>query len=571
MRTSVSPNDPLVEARFASWYKMIVDLVQPKNFYGVAGRATAKTSDIIAERSIDVVHDMPGAYFAWVADTYMNAFDNVVPTLIEGWERKGWVRGVHYVTDERPPSSFALPYKSVQSYKHTISVWNGCFFKVVSMDQPSSSAGSSYQHLFGDEVKYQNPDKMKKLTPAIRGEYVGFGHSVFYRGRTFTTDMPNIADKEFDWILDQEKYMDKEQIRLILDVAIELNNIKKEYFKAYKFKDKSKLERVGRKLVKWTEYWVRARKNSTLFLMTSTFANVDILTEGYFKDSLESDGIEGFKTSILTLPPSIKKGERFYLNLTEKNYLDDEVDSRFYDNYSLTQRIEPTSAALRYYKSTEKLEIGVDFGDMCSLVSAQLQGNTIYLLKNFYTLAPESTKELSAKFRHFFRDHKRKEIDMYYDRSGNQNSQTGRDWASDLKYQLEYENEKPTGWTVNLMSRGQGNILQSDEYLFMKNILGETVKGIPKVRIGRLLNRELKSSLELTKTVVKKDRKGSTTVGKDKSSEKLPLASRPLYSTNFSDAFKYLLCRTDWMKLSSRKTSTGVVLDDSLINWDNYK
>lgn len=568
MRTSVSPNDPLVEARYASWYKMIVDLVQPKNFYGVAGRATAKTSDIIAERSMDIIHDMPGAYFAWVADTYMNAFDNVVPTLLEGWERKGWIEGVHYVTDERPPSNFKLPHKPVQSYKHTISVWNGCFFKIVSMDQPSSSAGNSYQHLFGDEVKYLNYDKLKKLTPAIRGEYVGFGHSVFYRGRTFTTDMPNLADKEFDWILDQEKYMDKEQIRMILEISIELNKIKKEFFRAYKFKDKAKIERVGRRLTKCTENWVRARKDSTLFMMTSTFANADILTEGYFKDSLESDGIEGFKTAILTLRPTIKKGERFYTHLGEHHYLDNAVDEKFYDNVPLTQRIDPTSAALKFCKAHEKLEIGVDFGDMCSLVSAQQHGKYIYLLKNFYTLAPESSAELASAFRAFYAPHKNKVVDMYYDRSGNQNSQTGRDWASDLKYHIEHENDKPTGWRVNLMSRNQRTILQSEEYFFMKNLLGGTVPGLPEVRIDKILNKELKSSLELTKTTVKKDRKGSTVIGKDKSSEALPLHSRPMYSTNFSDAFKYLLCRIDWLKLSARKSSTSISLDESLINWD---
>lgn len=558
MRTSVSPTDPLVEARFASWFKMVVDLVQPKDFYGVAGRATAKTSDIIAERSMDVSHDMPGAYFAWVADTYMNAFDNVIPTLLEGWERKGWINGVHYVTDERPPKRFKLPYKPVQSFKHTISVWNGCFFKVVSMDQPSSSAGSSYQHLFGDEVKYINNEKLKKLTPAIRGEYVGFGHSVFYRGRTFTTDMPNIAEKEFDWILEQEKNMDKEQIRMILEISIELNKIKQEYFKAYKFKDKQKLERVSKKLIKWTEYWVRARKDSTLFLMTSTFANVDILTQGYFEDSLKG-GIEDFKTAILTLKPTVKKGERFYINLAEHHFIDDGVLNDFYDNYKILDHVEPTSMALRYCNPNEKLECGVDFGDMCSMVTAQPKGKYIYLLKDIYTLAPEEAPQLAKKFRTFYRDHRMKVLDMYYDRSGNQNSQTGRDWATNLKYHIEYENGAPTGWRVNLMSLNQRTILQSEEHFFMKNLLGETFDALPKVRIDKFQNENLKSSLELTKVEVKKDRKGIAQIKKNKSSESLALQHRPKFSTNFSDAFKYLLCRNDWMKISAnRRVSSNV-------------
>src|SRR5690606_31256139 len=107
----------------------------------------------------------------------------------------------HYVVDKPPPAHFKKPYKSPQNYKHTLSVFNGCFVNLISMDQPSGGAGNSYQHIFGDEIKYIEFDKIKKLTPALRG-YPQFAHSVYYRGSTFTSDMPNVADGEFDWILD---------------------------------------------------------------------------------------------------------------------------------------------------------------------------------------------------------------------------------------------------------------------------------------------------------------------------------------------------------------------------------
>ena len=119
------------EARFGSWIKQCIDLIAPKNLKIVGGRGTAKTSDILADRSIDICYDMPRAMFALVSDTYVNSLTNVVPTLLEGWrERKGWIEGVHYVTDERPPANFDIPYKPIINYKHTISVFNGCFFKI---------------------------------------------------------------------------------------------------------------------------------------------------------------------------------------------------------------------------------------------------------------------------------------------------------------------------------------------------------------------------------------------------------------------------------------------------------
>ena len=47
-------NDDKAELRYATPAKTAIDLIKPKNLYLVAGRATAKTSDITAERIIDV-------------------------------------------------------------------------------------------------------------------------------------------------------------------------------------------------------------------------------------------------------------------------------------------------------------------------------------------------------------------------------------------------------------------------------------------------------------------------------------------------------------------------------------
>lgn len=189
-KTHVSLNDTDVQGRFASWIKMVTFLIAPKHLRLIAGRATAKTTDIIAERSQNIIYDMPKSYQVIVSDTYVNCLKNIIPALLEGWNRKGWREGIHYVTDKRPPAHFKLPYKPVEVYKHTISLFNGAFFNLGSLDQPGGLVGGSYQHMYGDEARLLKFEKLKKLTPAIRGEYTMFGHSVYYRGTTFTTDMP---------------------------------------------------------------------------------------------------------------------------------------------------------------------------------------------------------------------------------------------------------------------------------------------------------------------------------------------------------------------------------------------
>jgi hypothetical protein len=133
---------------------------------------------------------------------------------------------------------------------------------------------------------------------------------------------------------------------------------------------------------------------------------------------------------------------------------------------------------------------------------------------------------------------------MYYDRSGNQNASTKRDWANAVKNAIEWENGSSTGWVVNLMSEGQGTIYHDQEFAFANAMMGETNAGLLKLKIDKFQCKCLKSSLELTKIKLKSfTTTGSRTLHKDKSSESLPLPQRPMYSTNFSDAFKYLIYR----------------------------
>lgn len=559
-RTRVNLDDDRVTGQYASWIKMAIDLISPKNLYLIAGRATAKTSDIIAERSMAICRDMPHSKAVFVSDTYVNALKNITPTLIEGWNRKGWREGIHYVTDDRPPSHFKKCYKPVQVFKHTIYTYLGNVFTIGSLDQPSGLAGDSFQHRYGDEARLLKKVKLDKLTPALRGEYAQFGISVYYRGNTFTTDMPNILQGDDDWIMAQEKNMDLDQVKNALQVGLVLNEIKREVLAAVQIKDYAAVESLKKQLVKWTMHWVRARKDLTFFYVVSSFVNVDILTDGFFADSLKALGIEEFKSAILSFKVNITKGEKFYGNLGEHHFYDDGVLSDYYNKFKITDDIEESSLALRYIDHNAKLEGGMDFGDMCSLVVAQPRGTYLYCLKEFYTLAPENEMQMGKKFRDFFQYHKVKIIDLYYDRSGNQNASTKRDWANAVKNAIEWENGSSTGWIVNLMSEGQGTIYQDQEFAFAKAFMGETAEGLLKLKIDKFQCKCLKSSLELTKIKLKSfTTTGSRTLYKDKSSESLPLLLRPMYSTNFSDAFKYLIYRSAFVEqVNTHSQYTGM-------------
>ena len=147
-------------------------------------------------------------------------------------------------------------------------------------------------------------------------------------------------------------------------------------------------------------------------------------------------------------------------------------------------------------------------------------------------------------------------MNLYYDRSGNNYASIRKDWASELQYHIENYEGNATGWTVTLMNKGQQTLFQEEEYILMKNILAGDNPNLPNVKICIFGCRELKSSMELAKTLVKKDKIGSKTIHKDKSSEKLPKEKLPMQSTNYSDASKYFFMRPEWVKASSKKKAS---------------
>ena len=150
-------------------FAQIVSLAGACQNLNVVGRGGAKTTDIQAERLLDVIYDMPGAPVVWVADTFTNLNANILPSVLEGLERKGLREGVHYVIEKEPPTftdaekaslpdwlkpHFWKPFNKLVSYKRTIIFYTGTNIRFGSLDRPATLAGASYVFVFGDEVKY---------------------------------------------------------------------------------------------------------------------------------------------------------------------------------------------------------------------------------------------------------------------------------------------------------------------------------------------------------------------------------------------------------------------------------
>lgn len=548
------PSDK-VEYRYTNWLSLLIDMMKPTNLYVYGGRGLSKSTEILAKRSVDVIEDMPLAPFAFVADTYVNLMTNILPHIFIGWDRLKFYENYHYVIESRPPDNWPKPIVKTLDFKHTLTTYKGSKFFLKSLDRPSINAGISVVHQFGDEGKYLQEEKLIKFFPTLRGDLIKFGKSHYYLGQTFVSDMPDPNAGESDWMSKMAAKMDKKQVMTILQAARVVNEIYKELYEAQEEGDTSKVVLLEKQLDRWSERLRKIRTNSTLFFVASSFVNADVLTLQYFENLLSGD-FDDFKLHVLSMKRSLDAGSRFYAALSEKHFYPDGYDYDYYDASGLKSNITQSSKGLKYVEHDQLLEAGFDGGNMMSLVIGQEQGKLYRVLKNMYTLAPESIRELANQFIQFFEPHKKKYLLLYHDRATSQYERIGRDMANQLKHDIEYlPNGSRTGWVVELMSRKQGNILHPEKYHFFNVMMAERVKELPRLAIDQWECRELKVQLQAIPTKMGKNKE----ILKDKRTDHLKDINRlPLESTNLTDAFDYLLCRKKWMAMTKSRKAVGL-------------
>lgn len=535
-------NSESTDLRYGSEVQILTDWIDTTNFVAVAGRGTAKSTVIIARRSLKCIRLMPGAPIAIVADTYTNLVNNIMPAVQNGWRLAGMIEGIHYIKGKRPPEQWRERCSViVDDYRYVYSFWNGCVLFLGSLDSPSMTAGKSVAHLFFDEAKYAPEARAARVMPILRGDAIRYGHCHLYGGVTITTDMPDITEGEHDWFFRYAGEMDPERIIKIIQTASLLNKTRIKLLRLTESKqpDSAAIARVERKLIYYEQALVKLRKGQTYFTNLSSFANIDVLTLDYAR-RLYTGALERheFLKSVVGMRPGVKKSARFYVLF---------ADSHKYSDGTPSGEAAYHCGELRYLDPDRALEGGLDFGNMNSLVIGQPDGRYYRVHKNMYVLPPETLRNLADDFLSFFANHRSKTLYLYYDRSGNNYARRGEDDAGRIKDYIERDSDgRRTGWTVVLMSRKQSTLLQDSEYNFMLELMSERNSALPKLLVDALNCPELISSIELARQRVKY-RGDTKIVSKVKKSEKLELKKLPKLSTNFSDAFKYLMMRKQWL------------------------
>jgi len=548
-----------VQHRYINQYAMVAALTMPQNFIGILGRASAKTTQFQSMRIQQAVMECPGAPFVWVTDTYSNLHKNVIPSVLEGLRFLGWELDREFVIDRQPPIEWQRQmYNVIDKYKQVMTFWNGFTFTFVSLDRPSIGAGRSYVGLFGDEVKYWPEEKFTNIRKAVRGYRARYGESPWYRSLSLTSDMPNPNHTgEYTWMMKLVKLMDKEKVKLLLQTGQALNEARRRYAEALQADptpDPSparggELKNAERNMQRWEARWKELRRGTTLFMVASTLINADVLGEEFFQEELKA-GLEGIDTNLLSIPQKLQADQKFYVTMTARDFYQDGTDNAVLEQHDYGW--EQDSTVLRYLDPRMPLDGGMDDGNMKSMVFGQQRGREYRVMKEIYTLPPDNERQLADRFLAYFAPHKTKMLRLYYDRAMNNYRRVGTSMMQRIKAAIErYEDGRPTGWRVQLMSLGQGDIYSNTEYQFFSALFARQLRNSLFILLIDAQNcPNLKAEMENTPIKVVEDKRtGRKDIRKEKKGDKLSTARLPQESTNLTDALKYLIMRRQWVNI----------------------
>ena len=136
--------------------------------------------------------------------------------------------------------------------------------------------------------------------------------------------------------------------------------------------------------------------------------------------------------------------------------------------------------------------------------------------------------------------------------------------ATQIKKNIETDAEgKRTGWQVQLMSLGQGNIGSNMEYRFFMDLLsGNLERPLFTLLIDQYNCPNLKSEMEVTETKIVTGSNNSSVIVKQKTGDKLPTHRLPKESTNLTDALKYFTMRKEYIRIwkTGRSMSGAAVI-----------
>lgn len=507
-------------------------LAWANELYVVAPRGTGKTERIQAIRALDCVKAMPRAKGAMLAVSYKKLYTHLIPPLISSWEMLGYRRGIDFwIGNEKRPNGWVIdnPYITPVDRQDFIQFSNGHGIHMISQDRPGMSNGLTVQWMGADETRLMNKQRYDEDASAIiRGLAPLFEHLPQYCAITMTTDMPVSEDGQ--WILDMENQMDPDRIDLILEMSIELENLRAE-------DDLNSTARTRADIKELQAMVNDLRREAVHFVEVSDGSNLLFLGKKFIITQMRTMERTLFNASILGLRPITLAG-KFYpaFNVNKHGYhkSNHEYIAKTFSEGGINDCRTDDDLST----STE-IHCATDHNAAIHCIGfAQMEGLMHKLLSSFYVLGREGKKlnHLLKEVIEYYYFHPTKDLVYHYDHT--MISTKGLDELEKCYKDTVVDAFGNAGWNIREVYHGQAPF-HDIKFRTINNIHAEDGSSKFRSRINRDNNDQLIKVLQLTQGaeiggMFQKDKK------KDKQVKTFPQE----FATHLSDMYDLLLLGT---------------------------
>lgn len=502
--------------------------LSPHDLILIAGRAFGKGA-VQAGRLQQAFQGMEGSCGGFVAPSVKRCLTNILPSMLIHLERWGFKRDIHYCVGKRPWKAlhWKSPVFTPDNWENTISFYNGSVCSIISQDRKGTSNSMSLDYLIIDEARFINPDQLRNETlPANRGNVQFFGKHYMHHGLTITSDMGQ--SKKTRWFTKYAKdAADAKNAQLLIDLATKVNDIAavKRWLTDYpndimakKLLDDLRKERDA------------LRKAGVLFCVRTSFDNLDLLGEDFFRQLKRDLPKSLFETSVLSIEQRISR-DGFYNGLDEDNNYYTAPNTSYLDNMEYDfQKLQQCDCRMDAdVDPNQPLIIAFDANSNFNcMVVGQVVSGVLRVIKSFYTKYERHLEELVGDFCDYYKPRKDKRVIFYYDHTF-KGATTGKR-TDELHVRIEtalFSNH----WlcTPCYIGRAMGHV---DKGILINRMLQG--KDALRVIINRDNNQDLIVALESAETINNKKNKSGE---KEVETEETPLEHR----TDFTDAFDTLL------------------------------
>jgi len=368
---------------------------------------------------------------------------------------------------------------------------------------------------------------MDDIAPTNRGNRdASFAWKSCHHSVTFYTDMP--TDTSGKWILEKEREVNKTLVNQIINIQLAYNNLEMEA--EHPQTTASRRQYLRRKMQNYALALNELRKNSVYYHEGSSLENIQILGVDQFKQWKRELKPYVFDAAILNKRViQVDKGFYPLLNLDRHTY--DAYDYSFIDASGIPITSKEWQQDCRCDADINKqkpLDIAFDCnGYFNCCVIGQEAAKEYRMLNAMYVKDEERLEELCRKVLNYYRHHRNKTFNFYYDHTF-----VGTDSTRVYSYaDLIAKIFTTAGWKVNMIYIGQ-QPKQDTRYRMWGAVLKEDDTRQMRVRLNKGNCSQLLIALQRAAV-----RQGSKGFEKDKRDEARIHAVPPEEATHLTDAF----------------------------------